>query len=46
MTARYTGMNPNGTGTLNDTDQLWNSVNAARQPRHAPRLRQSDPGFD
>lgn len=26
MTARYTGMNPNGTGTLNDTDQLWNSV--------------------
>ena len=26
MTARYTGMNPDGTGLLTDADQLWNAV--------------------
>ncbi|AXD42464.1 baseplate assembly protein [Salmonella enterica] len=27
MTARYTGMNPDNTGTLSDTDHLRNAVN-------------------
>ncbi|QJT79575.1 GPW/gp25 family protein [Kosakonia sp. MUSA4] len=26
MTARYTGMNPDGTGTLTDADHVWQSV--------------------
>jgi phage baseplate assembly protein W len=26
MTASYTGMNPEGTGSLTDHDQLWQSV--------------------
>lgn len=26
MTVSYTGMNPDSTGQLTDTDQLWNSV--------------------
>lgn len=36
MTARYTGMNPNGTGTLNDTDQLWNSVSRRQTSKSPP----------
>ena len=26
MTAKYTGMNQNGTGTVSDSDHLWQSV--------------------
>lgn len=26
MSARFLGMNPEATGTLSDTDHLWNSV--------------------
>ncbi|ECC9539503.1 baseplate assembly protein [Salmonella enterica subsp. salamae] len=44
MTARYTGMNPNGTGTLNDTDQLWNSVNDILLTPLASRVMRRDYG--
>lgn len=44
MTARYTGMNPNGTGTLNDTDQLWNSVNDILLTPLASRIMRRDYG--
>ena len=44
MTATYTGMNPNGTGTLNDTDQLWNSVKDILTTPLASRVMRRDYG--
>ncbi|EJG4771799.1 GPW/gp25 family protein [Salmonella enterica] len=44
MTAHYTGMNPNNTGTLNDTDQLWNSVNDILLTPLASRVMRRDYG--
>lgn len=44
MTARYTGMDPNGAGTLNDTDQLWNSVNDILLTPLASRIMRRDYG--
>ncbi|OSD72749.1 baseplate assembly protein [Salmonella enterica subsp. enterica serovar Rough O:d:1,7] len=44
MTTRYTGMNPNGTGTLNDSDQLWNSVNDILLTPLASRVMRRDYG--
>ncbi|EDX3520911.1 baseplate assembly protein [Salmonella enterica subsp. enterica serovar Miami] len=44
MTANYTGMNPNGTGTLNDADQLWNSVKDILTTPLASRVMRRDYG--
>ncbi|EAT7028930.1 baseplate assembly protein [Salmonella enterica] len=44
MTARYTGMNPDNTGTLNDADQLWNSVNDILLTPLASRIMRRDYG--
>ncbi|HAF2461199.1 TPA: baseplate assembly protein [Salmonella enterica] len=44
MTTRYTGMNPNGMGTLNDSDQLWNSVNDILLTPLASRIMRRDYG--
>ncbi|MEG0098704.1 MAG: GPW/gp25 family protein [Citrobacter sp.] len=44
MTATYTGMNPNGTGTLNDADQLWNSVKDILTTPLASRVMRRDYG--
>ncbi|EKC2893792.1 GPW/gp25 family protein [Salmonella enterica] len=44
MTAHYTGMNPNNTGTLSDTDQLWNSVNDILLTPLASRIMRRDYG--
>lgn len=44
MTTRYIGMNPNGTGTLNDSDQLWNSVNDILLTPLASRVMRRDYG--
>lgn len=44
MTATYTGMNPNGTGTLSDTDQLWNSVKDILTTPLASRVMRRDYG--
>lgn len=44
MTTRYTGMNPNGAGTLNDSDQLWNSVNDILLTPLASRVMRRDYG--
>lgn len=44
MTTRYTGMNPNDTGTLNDSDQLWNSVNDILLTPLASRVMRRDYG--
>lgn len=44
MTATYTGMNPNDTGTLNDTDQLWNSVKDILTTPLASRVMRRDYG--
>ncbi|EHO5192881.1 GPW/gp25 family protein [Salmonella enterica] len=44
MTAHYTGMNPDNTGTLNDADQLWNSVNDILLTPLASRIMRRDYG--
>ncbi|MBX9477387.1 GPW/gp25 family protein [Yersinia enterocolitica] len=44
MTARYTGMNPNGTGLLTDTDQLWSSVRDILTTPLASRVMRRDYG--
>lgn len=44
MTTSYTGMNPNGMGTLNDSDQLWNSVNDILLTPLASRIMRRDYG--
>ncbi|HDL7647222.1 TPA: GPW/gp25 family protein [Yersinia enterocolitica] len=44
MTARYTGMNPNGTGLLTDTDQLWGSVRDILTTPLASRVMRRDYG--
>ncbi|KNC89859.1 GPW/gp25 family protein [Trabulsiella odontotermitis] len=44
MTATYTGMNPNGTGTLTDADQLWNSVKDILTTPLATRVMRRDYG--
>jgi len=38
MTARYTGMNPEGTGTLSDADHVWQSVSDILQTPIGSRL--------
>ncbi len=44
MTVRYTGMNPDGTGQLTDTDQLWNSVRDILTTPLASRVMRRDYG--
>ena len=44
MTVRYTGMNPNSTGQLTDTDQLWNSVRDVLTTPLASRVMRRDYG--
>ncbi|MGT3192461.1 GPW/gp25 family protein [Yersinia enterocolitica] len=44
MTVRYTGMNPNGTGLLTDTDQLWSSVRDILTTPLASRVMRRDYG--
>ncbi len=44
MTVRYTGMNPDGTGQLIDTDQLWNSVHDILTTPLASRVMRRDYG--
>lgn len=38
MSARYTGMNPEGTGTLSDADHVWQSVSDILQTPIGSRL--------
>lgn len=44
MTAHYTGMNPDGTGVLTDTDHLWNSVRDILTTPLATRVMRRDYG--
>ncbi|MBQ0955315.1 GPW/gp25 family protein [Serratia symbiotica] len=44
MTVRYTGMNPDGTGLLTDTEQLWNSVHDVLTTPLASRVMRRDYG--
>ena len=44
MTVRYTGMNPDGTGQLTDTEQLWNSVRDILTTPLASRVMRRDYG--
>ncbi|MCA7012073.1 GPW/gp25 family protein [Dickeya dadantii] len=44
MTATYTGMNPHGTGTLTDADQLWQSVRDILTTPLASRVMRRDYG--
>ncbi|EGG0261964.1 baseplate assembly protein [Salmonella enterica] len=44
MTARYTGMNPDGTGTLSDTDHLRQSVSDILRTPLASRVMRRDYG--
>ncbi|MCT2388626.1 GPW/gp25 family protein [Erwinia pyrifoliae] len=44
MTARYSGMNPDGTGLLTDADQLWNSVRDVLTTPLASRIMRRDYG--
>ncbi|AXF77453.1 GPW/gp25 family protein [Erwinia tracheiphila] len=44
MTVRYTGMNPDGTGLLTDSDQLWNSVRDILTTPLASRVMRRDYG--
>ncbi|MGF2651537.1 GPW/gp25 family protein [Serratia marcescens] len=44
MTARYTGMNPDGTGTLSDTDHLQQSVSDILRTPLASRVMRRDYG--
>lgn len=44
MTARYSGMNPDGTGLLADSDQLWNSVRDVLTTPLASRIMRRDYG--
>ncbi|EJB3449888.1 GPW/gp25 family protein [Salmonella enterica subsp. enterica] len=44
MTARYTGMNPDGTGTLSDTAHLWQFVSDILRTPLASRVMRRDYG--
>lgn len=44
MTARFTGMNPDNTGLLTDTDHLWNSVRDVLVTPLASRVMRRDYG--